>query len=395
MVVRMNIRRSIQKTLNYNEAKVRAGVGELLLASGFGCEIGELNFHEKLRRFQELNEHAMKINANTLHISVNFPAEEDLPPELLQRLAIDYMDRIGFGEQPFLVYQHFDARHPHLHIVTTSVRRDGTGIELNNIGRDLSEPAREALEQEYGLIRARGRNTRMIDPHETPSLTSKVQEVTSSYKYTSLDELNSILAQFGMTAWRGAHGSGMFNNCGLVYSRIDEDGNRIGVPVKSSKLATWPTLDWLEKRFEINQFKKLACRDRVAQNITAALRGLTDPTTIVHRLKQRMIHLRPKHDDAGNLTSLSFIDHRSKTVFTAEELGLNTSALLARLTPGVPSPDTTAKTTMRPSGRTTAPTPALAIVLTQLSRSLLATTVTPGPAGDDLPKRKKRKKRRF
>ena len=103
MVVCMNFRKSIQKTLSFNEAKVRAGVGELILASGFGADIRELNFYQKLRRLQELNQNAMKIKTNTLRISVNFRPDEKLPRESIPRLALDYMDRIRFGDQPLNV----------------------------------------------------------------------------------------------------------------------------------------------------------------------------------------------------------------------------------------------------------------------------------------------------
>ena len=195
------MRRSISKALNYNEAKVRAGVGELLLASGFGCDIEELGFYEKLRRFESLNQRKHKFKTNTLHISLNFPPEEELTPEMLQRIAIDYMDRIGFGDQPFLVYRHYDAQHPHIHIVTSTIRADNTAIDLHNIGRELSEPAREAIEQQYGLIPARGRRIHLDNLEGPHSLASKVQEVTGTYKFTSLDELNAILAKFSITAW--------------------------------------------------------------------------------------------------------------------------------------------------------------------------------------------------
>jgi hypothetical protein len=31
------------------------------------------------------------------------------------------MDKIGFGDQPYLVYRHLDAGHPHIHIVTKTL----------------------------------------------------------------------------------------------------------------------------------------------------------------------------------------------------------------------------------------------------------------------------------
>ncbi len=56
MVARINTRKSIQKALNYNEAKVANGAGELLLASGFGTDIDDLRFSQKLYRFEQLND---------------------------------------------------------------------------------------------------------------------------------------------------------------------------------------------------------------------------------------------------------------------------------------------------------------------------------------------------
>jgi hypothetical protein len=395
LVARINIRRSVAKAVNYNEAKVRAGVGELLLASGFGCDISMLGFSEKLRRFDQLNYRNETIKANTLHISLNFPQEEDLPPDMLQRIALDYMERIGFGEQPFLVYRHHDAGHPHIHIVTNTVRANGEPIDLHNIGKDLSEPAREAIEKEYGLITARGRQRQSNQMEGSHGLASKVQEITGSYRFTSLDELNAILAQFGMTAWPGIPGSALHTNRGLVYSRIDEAGNKIGAPIKSSDLATRPTLTWLERRFEINKVRKLAVRDRSARKLATALTA--HPTAFAQRLKQRQSTIQADRDADGNLGSLLLIDHTNRSVFTPEELGLSTEILATRLGLSKPetqkSPSSAIKATLKPtvSSRTKAST---RIPLTsQIHQTLFGKTQSPGLAGD-FPIKKKKKKRR-
>jgi hypothetical protein len=327
MVARINTRKSIQKALNYNEAKVAKGVGELLLASGFGTNIDDLRFSQKLYRFEQLNDRNNHVKTKALHISLNFPPEEDLSSDKLQEIAVDYMERIGFGRQPYLVYRHFDADRPHIHIVTNTIRADGTAISLHNIGKEISEPAREAIEREYGLIPARGRHHHLDQLEGTHDLAAKVQEVTSSYRFTSLEELNAILADFGMTAWADAPGSALQTNRGLVYSRIDESGNKTGVPIKASDLATRPTLKWLEKRFEMNKVRKLAVRSRSAEKLTTALTG--HPATFVQRLKNR--HLSIQTDHNGNLSTLRVIDHVNKSVFTPEELGFSRKILASCL----------------------------------------------------------------
>lgn len=82
---------------------------------------------------------------------------ENVAVDKLQKIAVDYMDKIGFGEQPFLVYKHDDASHPHIHIVTTNMKADSTRIDMHNIGKNLSEKVRKEIEIEYQLFRAEGR----------------------------------------------------------------------------------------------------------------------------------------------------------------------------------------------------------------------------------------------
>ncbi len=394
MVARLNTRKSIQKALNYNEAKVADGIGELLLASGFGADVNNLRFAQKLYRFEQLNDRNNHVKTKALHISLNFPPEEDLSSEMLQQIAIDYMDRIGFGQQPYLVYRHFDANHPHIHIVTNTIRADGTAISLHNIGKEISEPAREAIEREFGLIPARGRQ-RHLDKLEGPhDLAAKVQEVTNSYRFTSLDDLNAILSDFGMTAWAGAPGSALQTNRGLLYSRIDESGNRTGVPIKASDLSTRPTLKWLEKRFEINKVRKLAVRIRSAEKLTKALTG--HPAFLSQRLKNRHLSIRTYHN--GNLSTLQVVDHANKSVFTSEELGFSAEILASCLSvskrdsrislKAAKKATTRVKYTSGRRSRTSSETSLPSLILP----ILLGKAQAPGMAGD-YPIKKKKKRR--
>jgi hypothetical protein len=111
-----------------------------------------------MERMQDLiarNERAKK--SNTLHISLNFDPSEKLAEGKLTQIARAYMEKIGFGSQPYLVYQHHDAGHPHIHILTTSIQPDGKRIDTYNIGRNQSENARKELEKSFGLIPAQGK----------------------------------------------------------------------------------------------------------------------------------------------------------------------------------------------------------------------------------------------
>ena len=68
--------KNIRGALSYNEAKVRVGNAELILASRYGCDAGELSFSQKLKRFTVLNEKCVTSSFNTVHISLNFSAQD-------------------------------------------------------------------------------------------------------------------------------------------------------------------------------------------------------------------------------------------------------------------------------------------------------------------------------
>ncbi|MFX9193231.1 relaxase/mobilization nuclease domain-containing protein, partial [Acinetobacter baumannii] len=71
-----------------------------------------MNFYQKLAGFERLNSLNERATTKTLHVSLNFDASEKLAESKLLQIANDYMNNIGFGEQPFLVYKHEDAGHP-------------------------------------------------------------------------------------------------------------------------------------------------------------------------------------------------------------------------------------------------------------------------------------------
>jgi type IV secretory pathway VirD2 relaxase len=136
MVARITTPQSVRRALNYNEQKVQAEKAECLYAGNFLGEANELNFYQKLERFEHQNALNERAKTNTLHISLNFDAGDKLGKEKLVEIANNYMDKIGFGEQPYLVYQHHDAGHLHLHIVTSSIQNDGRRINTFNIGKN-------------------------------------------------------------------------------------------------------------------------------------------------------------------------------------------------------------------------------------------------------------------
>jgi hypothetical protein len=113
-----------------------------------------MNEHHRLNMLLRTAEKNRGVKANSVYISLNFSPGEDLSHDKLREIASEYMDKIGFGKQPYLVYQHYDAGHVHLHISTVKIRPDGSRIDMNNIGKNQSEQARKEIEMKHGLVKA-------------------------------------------------------------------------------------------------------------------------------------------------------------------------------------------------------------------------------------------------
>lgn len=327
----MKTGKSIKGALNYNEQKVSQGKAELILASQFGCDVDELKFSQKLTVFESLNLLNPKSKVNTLHLSLNFPPEETLNTETLQRIAMDYMEKIGFGSQPYLVYQHNDTGHTHLHIVTTTIRPDGKPIYLHNIGKRLSEPARKAIELEYGLIRAESRKQHNKIPEPENNIESIVSKVVYAYNFTSLDELNAVLRRFDIIADRGNVNSAMYQNNGLIYCKIDENGYKKGVPIKASSIYSGPTLSVLEKKFEVNRLIRPPYQMIAQKKINSILAKCHTTTSFMHELTKNNISCSLQYEPDGMIKEISFVDHHFKSVFSSNDIGLSVNAILYKL----------------------------------------------------------------
>lgn len=342
MVAVIKTGHSIHRILNYNENKVKEGVAEIISAQNYPMDVEQLSFANKLNRLRNqaaLNEN---VSRRSVHISLNFDPSEQLSKERLQEIADSYMQKIGFGEQPYLIYQHFDSGHPHIHIVTVKVRADGSRIDTQNIGRNQSEKARKEIEQSFGLKRAGDNKQRQhyrIKPvnfqkiqygrsDTKRAITNILDAVLKDYKYTSLPELNAILKQYNVMADRGSENSRIFQNRGLVYRILDEHGNKVGVPIKASDFYSKPTLGYLEGKFAPNESARQSYKARIKNTIdvTFLKRPGIQLQDLIKTLDKEGIQTVLRQNEDGIIYGVTYVDNHTKCVFNGSALGKPYSA---------------------------------------------------------------------
>jgi len=341
MVAKITIPKSIEAALNYNEKKVQKGNAVCLQAVNYLNDAKEMNFYQKLAGFERLNSLNERATTKTLHVSLNFDPTEKLSESKLLEIASAYMNRIGFGDQPYLVYKHYDAGHPHIHIVSNTIKNDGSRINTHNIGRNQSEKARKEIEQMYGLVKAE-RQQQLRSPGIKPvdvekviygktetkrSISNVVGAVFSQYKFASLPEFNAALKQFNVVADRGKEEGRIYKNRGMVYRTLDAEGNKVGVPIKASSIGCKPILDNLEKKFVANEPEKEPLKQRTKNAIDDCLQTSSGSMrNLVAALQQKQIYTVLRQNAEGRLYGITFVDNQNKAVFNGSDLGKGYSA---------------------------------------------------------------------
>lgn len=341
---------NLKRALNYHEKKVQKGAAELLHAHSFFKLPQELNFHDKMERFEEL----MKLNDSEIkliHISLNLhPSEKErLDKTFFIHLADEYMNKIGFGNQPYLVYQHEDAGHPHVHVLSTLIKEDGKRISTHYIAKNVSEPVRKEMEKQYGFIPADKKEQRREDEKQlavTPqkiqagksatmrSITNVLDHVIDRYKYTSLHELNAVLKLYNVKADRGAEDGRIYKHRGLTYVVVDSEGKALTKPIKASAFHSKPTIDYIEEKCKENEEKRRPDKKRIKTAVDWAMQSKPETLgELVKLLKKERIDLVIRRNEQGRVYGMTYIDHEKKSVFKGSDVAkeYSTKRMLERI----------------------------------------------------------------
>jgi hypothetical protein len=240
------------------------------------------------------------------------------------------------------VYQHYDAGHPHCHIVTNNIQRDGKRIDLHLLGIRKSEPARKEIEEMFGLVKAEGRKQKeqfSLNPIDVgrvqygkaesrKAINSVLNKVLFDYKYSSLPELNAVLNLYNVHADRGSEESRVFKNNGLLYKILDQNSKPIGVPIKASEFYSRPTLKFLEAKFKSNEAEKESYKKYVKNAIKLAFfrEDIISSERLSKILEQESIHMILRKSNEGQLYGITYVDHKTRSVFNGSSLGKEFSA---------------------------------------------------------------------
>lgn len=340
MVAILASNQSVKRVLKYHEKKVAAGEAKLIGAGWYGKDVHEMTYEFKVQRLQDLADRNIRSLKSAFHLSLNFSNYDDLNERKLFRIAHDYLDRIGLKKQPFLVYQHFDAGHPHVHVVSVRIRPSGDVILIHEPGHKILVTAQREIEKKYGLEspgRKHKEHLQLTPPGlrlvpvqygkcETGvAISNVVYEVLNRYKVSSFPEFDAVLSQFNIRANWGTPGTKTYLSGGVFYGATD-GGRRIGTAVNACIIEGFPARKKLEALFSNNLAARADHKETVIRKLDSVLFTRTSEAALLHTLRGKGISVMLQRSEEGELTSVSYIDNYVGVVYEGNELGVAYSA---------------------------------------------------------------------
>ncbi len=339
MVGRITKGASIRGVLEYNAEKVRNGeatvlYGNLVLGD---CEQSDtFDMQRALLSFQPYLD-TRKIKDPVFHVSLNPDITDCLTDAQLTEIAREYMERMGFGQQPYYVFKHRDIDREHIHIVSVRLRDDGSIISDSNERYRTGVIMRD-IEQRYGLRPAvKGQEQQEFDTARRveygrdnlkQQMKSAVRLLAEQYRFGSISEFRTLLNLYNVDLEeRKGEANGKRWN-GIVYTATDERGAWVGTPIKSSALTPKGGYKFLQKQIAKNDadIKSEQIKGSIRGTVARAMHRARTQDEFVRLLKADGIDAVFRQNATGRITGATFVDHRAKIVLNGSRLGKSYSA---------------------------------------------------------------------
>ncbi|MDH6310660.1 hypothetical protein M2451_003421 [Dysgonomonas sp. PFB1-18] len=218
----------------------------------------------------------------------------------------------------------------------TRVRPDGSLVP-DSFEKDRSNKIRRELEKEYNLIPANGQKqgeawqlapVNVSQGNLKKQVANVIKPLSEMYRFQTLGEYRALLSLYnvGVEEIKGENKGKPYR--GLVYSALDDEGNRIGKPLKSSLFGKALGIEALEKQFGVSKerIKTDGVTARTRTMVSEALNSTRTESEFRTALQKKGIDLVLRRNDEGRIFGATFIDHNERAVLNGSRLGKEFSA---------------------------------------------------------------------
>ena len=331
MIAKISATENLGGSLGYNFKKVEKEEASILLTQGLYQNKEErYTMAEVFADMQALIPEKCRTKNMVFHCSLNPHPDEKLSDETLTQIAKEYMEALGYGKQPYIVFKHSDIAREHIHIV--SLRVDSKGRKMNDkFEKRRSKKITDALEKRFGLIPSSKVSEKTVT--ETPKVdttkgnikeqvASALRTVLKHYRFCSLGELNAILSAYNLaveevkTEFRGKK----YN--GLVYVPTDDKGNKLSTPINASDIGRGVGYTAVQNKVQKSKQAIKLLIPTIRRKVLEVM--CTSPDTeekLRQRLEEQGLRVIIRKNESGRIYGITFIDDKDGIALNGSRLG--------------------------------------------------------------------------
>lgn len=331
MIAKISSTENLGGALGYNFKKMQHNEAVVLcvneLRKGFD---GTFQMDKVLADMQKTIPEQCRTKKTVFHCSLNPHPDEKLSDEQLTQIAKEYMEALGYGKQPYIVFKHNDIAREHIHIV--SLRVDSKGRKMNDkFEKRRSKQITDALERKYNLIPSSKISNKAET--ETPKVdmgkgnikeqvASVLRRVLMHYRFCSLGELNAVLSAYNLAVEEVRKEFRGRKYDGLVYVSTNDKGNKAGTPIHASDIGRGVGHTAVQNRMRKSKQAIKPLIPTVRRKILEVMR--TSPKTeeeLRQRLEEQGLRVAIRKNESGRIYGITFIDDEGGVALNGSRLG--------------------------------------------------------------------------
>ena len=332
MIAKISSSANLAGALGYNFKKVVSGEASVLLPEGlYANPGGGYTMEEVLSDMQAAIPKKCRTKNVVFHCSLNPHPDEKLSDEQLTQIAQEYMQALGYGEQPYIVFKHNDIEREHIHIV--SFRVNSAGEKINDkFENRRSKRITDLLERKYGLIpstptKEQRTNAPASQEHlPLDNIRSEIAQtlrgVLTHYHFCSLGEFKAILGAYQLTAEEVKNTYRKREYNGLVYAPTDETGNKLCPPLPASKIGRGVGYTALQHKMRQSKQRIKPFLPGIRQRVLGVMRS--SPQTeeeLSASLEKSGLRCLIRKSEGGRIYGITFIDDNLGIALNGSRLG--------------------------------------------------------------------------
>lgn len=323
---------STSSAVQYNERKVAEGKASVIFSSNIDDP------RNPMKIFEQYENGSLRTEKMSFHASINPSITDNMTDEQVREFARKYMEKMGYGNQPFILYKHTDTGRIHYHLV--SVRVDENGRKIPDFReRKHSQEIMKELAPEFGYTVGKKKEMDQIpdNPEEEPKEAkdfnpydgfdpekgdygeqlNAIIELAKTYYYTQPDHFDLVMESLGIRVLR----SDFEGHENMEFQGLDPKTKEPCTPIMALPDEHWDLPEWtaIHARMSKGQIKTRE-KERVANLAKTALKKCNTELHTRRYLSKCGIYLKLSTNVDGRIFGVTFVDHHNKCVFKASDL---------------------------------------------------------------------------